>query len=45
MKNVPKPSAKSVLISLGLTTATSATAAGIQKKIFWIWYGCTNNLK
>ena len=31
MKNVIQPSAKSVLIQLGLTTATSATDAGIHK--------------
>ena len=34
MKNVLTPLAKSVLISLGLTTAASATDAAIQKKIF-----------
>ena len=33
MKNVIKPLAKSVLISLGLTTAASAADAGIHKKI------------
>ena len=32
LKNVIKPSAKSVLIPLGLTAATSAADAGIQKK-------------
>ena len=32
--NVLKPLAKSVLISLGLTTAASATDAAIHKKIF-----------
>ena len=32
-KNVIKPLAKSVLISLGLTTAASAADAGIHKKI------------
>ena len=31
-----KPLAKSVLISLGLTAAASATDAAIQKKVFWI---------
>ena len=34
MKNVYKPSAKSVLIALGLTAAASVTDAAIQKKIF-----------
>ena len=33
MKNVIKPLAKSVLISLGLTTVASAADAGINKKI------------
>ena len=33
MKSVIKPLAKSVLISLGLTAATSAVDAGIHKKI------------
>ena len=32
IKNVIKPLAKSVLIPLGLTAATSAADAGIQKK-------------
>ena len=34
MKNVFTPSAKSVLIPLGLATAAWATDAAIQKKIF-----------
>ena len=34
MKNVHKPLAKSTLIPLGLTTASSATDAAIHKKIF-----------
>ena len=34
MKNLLKPLAKSVLISLGLTAATSATDAAIHKKMF-----------
>ena len=34
MKNVLKTLAKSVLISLGLTAASSATDAAIQKKLF-----------
>ena len=34
MKNAPKPLAKSVLISLRLTAAASATNAAIPKKIF-----------
>ena len=33
MKNIIKPLAKSVFIPLGLTAATSATNAGIHKKI------------
>ena len=33
MKNVIKPLAKTVLISLGLTAAASATDGGIHKKI------------
>ena len=42
IKNVIKPSAKSVLIPLGLTAAASATDAGIQKKKTWFW---NNNFK
>ena len=34
MKNVLEPSAKSVLIRLGLTAAASATDAAIHKKMF-----------
>ena len=34
MKNLLKPLAKSVLNPLGLTAATSATDAAIQKKMF-----------
>ena len=34
IKNVIKPLAKSILISLGLTAAASAADAGIQKKIY-----------
>ena len=34
IKNVIKPLAKSVLISLGLTAAASAADAGIQNKIY-----------
>ena len=33
MKNVIKPSAKSVLIPLGLTAAASAADAGIRKSL------------
>ena len=33
MKNVTKPLAKSVLISLGLTAAASAVDAGVHKKV------------
>ena len=36
IKNVIKPLAKSVLISLGLTAAASAAGAGIQKNT-WFW--------
>ena len=35
MKNLLASLAKSVLISLGLTTATSPTAAAIKTKFFW----------
>ena len=35
MKNVLKPLAKSVLISLGLVVVASTTDASIQKKLFW----------
>ena len=34
MKNVLKPVAKSVLVSSGLTAASSTTDAAIQQKIF-----------
>ena len=34
MKNVPKRLVKSVLITLGFTSATSATDTAIQKEIF-----------
>ena len=34
-----------VAVRLGLTTAASATDAAIQKKIFWIWHSCTDNLE
>ena len=34
MKDVLKPLAKSVLIPLGITTATSATDAAIHEKMF-----------
>ena len=36
MKSVIKPSAKSVLVPLGLTAAAAADA-GIHKKNLWIW--------
>ena len=51
IKNVIKPLAKSVLISLGLTAAASAADAGIHKKNLRIWsFFCsenneTNNIK
>ena len=34
MKNVPKPLAKNLLLSLGLTAASSATDTAINKKMF-----------
>ena len=34
MKNVPKPLAKIILISLGITVAASATDAAFHKKMF-----------
>ena len=34
MKNVLKPLAKNVIITLGLTAATSATDVAIHKKMF-----------
>ena len=37
IKNVIKPLAKSVLIPLGLTAATSAADAGIHQKNLRIW--------
>ena len=37
MKSVMKPSAKSVLLPLGLTAAASAADAGIHKKNLRIW--------
>ena len=37
MKSVIKPSAKSVLIPLGLTAAASAADAGIHQKNLRIW--------
>ena len=46
IKNVIKPLAKSVLIPLGLTSATSAADAGIHKKNLRIKeYDNTNNIK
>ena len=42
IKNVIKPSAKSVLIPLGLTAAASATDAGIHQKI--LGSGHNNNI-
>ena len=46
IKNVIKPSAKSLLIPLGLTAATSAADAGIHKKNIRIRkYDNTNNIK
>ena len=46
IKNVIKPLAKNVLISLGLTAATLAADAGIdKKKNVGIWEYDLNNLK
>ena len=46
ISNVIKPSAKSVLISLGLTAATSAADSGIHKKNIRIReYDNFNNIK
>ena len=47
MKNVFKPLAKSVLITLGLTAAASPTNAAIQKtkKNVWIWHSNIDNFK
>ena len=44
MKNVLKPLAKSVLISLGLIAAASATDAGMHKKSY-CESNSTNNIK
>ena len=45
IKNVIKPLAKSVLIPLELTAATSAADAGIQRKNTWFWNNNLNNFK
>ena len=46
IKNVIKPLAKSVLITLGYTAAASAAYAGIHKKNIRVWeYDNTNNIK
>ena len=45
MKNVLKPSAKSVLIPLRLTAVASAADAGIHKKTPWFSSNKTNNIK
>ena len=45
MKDVPKPLAKSVLVSLALTAASSAKDAAIHKKMLWsgtITFGMNN---
>ena len=44
MKNVIKPLAKSVLITLGLTAAASAADAGIHKKILGSGHNNTTTL-
>ena len=43
MKNLLEPSAKSVLMPLGLTAAAAAADAAIHTKIFGS--GTTNNIK
>ena len=45
IKNVIKPLAKSVLISLGLIAAASAADAGMQKIYTWSWNNNFNNYK
>ena len=45
MEHILKTLAKSVLIQLGLTAAASATDEAIIKKIVWIGYDYTDNLK
>ena len=45
MKNVIKPLAKSVLITVGLKSAASAADAGIHKKNIRIRKYNTNNIK
>ena len=45
MNNLLKPLAKSVLISLSLTSAASATDAAMRKKNFWIWYDNINGFE
>ena len=45
MKNVIKSLAKSVLIPLELTAATSTADAGIHKKNLRVWNNNTNNIK
>ena len=45
LMKVAIPSAKNVLTPLGVTTAASATDAGIQKKNTWFWNNNFNNFK
>ena len=45
LKNVVKPLAKSLLITLGLTAAASAADAGKHKKNLRLWNSNTNNIK
>ena len=45
IENVLKPLAKSVLIPLVLTAASSATDAAIHKKSVWIRFYKNNNFK
>ena len=44
-KNIMKPLAKNVLISLGLTAVASSSDAGIHKKNIRLWNNDTNNIK
>ena len=44
MKHVRKPSAKSILIPLGLTAVASALNVAIPKGP-WVWYGNINNFE
>ena len=45
MKRELMPQAESILVPIGLTAATSATDAAIQKNVFLIGDDCTGDLK